>query len=315
MKKILFASTALVAFAGAASAEIRMTGTAEMGVSGGDGIETLFHQGVDIRFHLTGESDSGLSFGATFDFEDALERAEAHAHDMNDVRGQNPDFSVFISGAFGTLTLGDIDGAVDWAITDAHNIANPGTIWNDETTHAGAFTAYGDSQHNGQILRYDYSFGDFGVAVSAEMDEAGVLDPALALGLRYALDLGGTTVNLGAGYHTVELVAGVDQEIVAVSASAGFGGGFSAGIAYADIQNRNGGPTDDSHLGIGVGYASGPIALHVNYGEWDSGNKGWGLAAAYDLGGGLSINAGYGADDVATGVDTDTWSLGLKMAF
>ncbi len=66
MKKILLATTALVGFAGAAAAEITMSGYAEMGIAGGDGpgIETQFHQDWQINFDLVGETDGGLSFGA-----------------------------------------------------------------------------------------------------------------------------------------------------------------------------------------------------------------------------------------------------------
>jgi outer membrane protein OmpU len=49
--------------------------------------------------------------------------------------------------------------------------------------------------------------------------------------------------------------------------------------------------------------------------------EGFGLAAAYDLGGGLSILAGYGDSswDASTGLGSDdgqeTYSLGVSMAF
>jgi outer membrane protein OmpU len=56
------------------------------------------------------------------------------------------------------------------------------------------------------------------------------------------------------------------------------------------------------------------ISLHANYGEYDSGASGFGLAAAYDLGGGASLNLGYGSSDVG-GVSSDTWSFGLAMSF
>ena len=338
MKKILLASTALVAFAGAASAEIKMTGSAEMGISGGETIlgvdvETLFHQSVDIRFTMTGETDTGLSFGATIDLEDALDRAAAGA-DTTDDRGQGPDYFVFIKGSFGTLTLGDTDGALDWALTDAGNVANPGSIWDNETIHGGYLGAYGDAAYNNQVLRYDYSFGDFAVAVSAELDGAGVLDTNWALGVKYALDLGGTTVNLGLGYQQLEssgawvfgnlgpitgpIPGGNDVTIWGASVDAKFAGGFSAGVEFTSFDLDTAGDVD--HLGVGVGWASGPIALHANYGVYDftGGDvSGFGITAAYDLGGGLKVLAGYGSTDVSgaaipTGAN---WSLGLKMAF
>ncbi len=116
MKKVLLATTALVGLAGAAAAEVTISGSAEMGIVGGgvnatngSGGETQFFNDVDIKFTLTGESDSGLSFGAVVDLDEAGNLGNEF---------DNQGTSVFISGAFGTLTMGDTDGAIDWAITD-----------------------------------------------------------------------------------------------------------------------------------------------------------------------------------------------------
>jgi outer membrane protein OmpU len=342
MKKVLFATTALVGFAGAASAEVTMSGWAEMGIIGGDrfatfttagpgttttvALATQYWNDVDIEFTLSGESDSGISFGARVDLDEA--------GNLGNTLG-NQGTSMFISGDFGTLTLGDTDGAVDWAITDAGDIGNPGSISDDETTHTGYLGTFGDGGWDNQILRYDYSFGDFGFAISYE--QAGVTvgsspvgfvpdlpvwsDGAYAIGVKYALDLGGTTVNLGAGYHNTDFIV-ADQTILALGADASFGGGFMAGITYSqwsDVGGLIG--LDIDHIGVGLGYESGPFAVHANWGQYDTNIvgldvSGWGLAAAYDFGGGLSLNAGVGHDDLpAPFVDNTYWSLGMVMSF
>ncbi len=335
MKKVLLATTALVAFAGAAAAQgIEITGSAEMGITGGgdnapngSGGETQFFNDVDIRFTLTGESDSGLSFGAVVDLDEAgnLGREE-----------DNQGTSVFISGSFGTLTMGDTDGAIDWAITDMGDIGNPGSIADDETSHAGYNGTFGDGgdaveELDNQILRYDYSFGDIGVAVSYEQGALdgndGILvdgdgDGTIALGVKYALDLGGTTVDLGAGYSHTDFSVG-ERDIWAVGAAASFGAGFSAGVTYQNwdydadaiaVLGREGG--DVTHTGIGLGYETGPISVHINYGvyDFDDGDdiEGYGIAAAYDLGGGLSVHLGYGDSDLD---DNDAYSFGVAMSF
>jgi predicted porin len=79
--------------------------------------------------------------------------------------------AVFISGDLGTLTLGDTDGALDWAMQEV-DFNGAASINDDHTTHAG-FNGNGglDGHYDGQILRYDYSFGDFSVAVSVEQDD------------------------------------------------------------------------------------------------------------------------------------------------
>jgi outer membrane protein OmpU len=306
MKKVLFATTALVAFAGAASAQstsVALSGSAEMGIVGGTGVDTQFFQSVDVRFSLRGTSDNGLSFGATVDLEDAAEQAN-----NVDVTGF-ADYTVFISGDWGTLTMGDTDGAMDWALTEAGNMANPGSIADDETSHAGYQGSYldgtaGGAAGDGQILRYDNTFGAVGVAVSVEQSGNGANDTGFAVGLRYALDLGGTTVNLGAGHQ--EGAGNGDISATGISAVAGFGP-VTAGIVYTSFDNADA-SRGDHHVGVGLGYEAGPIALHVNYGEWDgTRGDGFGIAAAYDLGGGAGVHVAYG--------DQETWSLGVAMSF
>ena len=71
MKKVLLASTALVVTSSAAMAEVGLSGYAEMGIVGGGGaMETQFHHDLDVKFSLSGESDNGLSFGATIDLDE-----------------------------------------------------------------------------------------------------------------------------------------------------------------------------------------------------------------------------------------------------
>ncbi|MEQ8367166.1 MAG: porin, partial [Roseicyclus sp.] len=48
MKKVLFATTALVATAGVAAADVAVSGGAEMGLFGGSGTETQFFTDIDV---------------------------------------------------------------------------------------------------------------------------------------------------------------------------------------------------------------------------------------------------------------------------
>lgn len=52
-------------------------------------------------------------------------------------------------------------------------------------------------------------------------------------------------------------------------------------------------------VAFGVGYSFDAITVHANNGKFDSGASGYGLAAAYDLGGGLSVHFGFGHSDPA----------------
>ncbi|MGV6811474.1 MAG: porin [Brevirhabdus sp.] len=289
MKKVLFATTALVASAGIASAQgVELSGSAEMGIYGGTGLETQFWTDIDVKFTLSGETDNGLSFGATIDLDEEGGFAATNG---------GPE-SVFISGDFGKLTMGDTDGAFDWALQE---VGIGSAIADDHTTHAGFSGNSGlDGSYDGQIARYEYSFGDFAFAVSAELDDTGAGDPVFGLGGKYSGDLGGVTLGVGLGYQT-----NGTRDIYGLSIDAKFAGGFRGIINYSDLDT-------DTHMGIGVGYSANGLTVSANYGEFDSGASGWGLAANYDLGGGAVLQAGYGSSDPA---GTNTFSLGVAMSF
>ena len=315
MKKVLFATTALVATAGVASAQgVEVTGYAEMGIFGGTGMETQFFTDIDVRFRMSGETDNGLTFGAGVDLDEVAGAGPAVSNNADDGGA-----FYFLSGNFGTVTMGDTDGALDWALTEAGNIGNPGSIADDETAHIGYLGAYGDGAYDGQILRYDNTFGDFGVALSVEMDDAGVRDAGFAVGARYGMDMGGADVNFGIGYQFVDLNgAGSESDIVGVSATVA-SNGFSAGVEYTQFNNSA--LPDVTHVGVGFGYASGAFSVGANWGQFDVDGalpdpSGFGLAAAYDLGGGATIQAGYGVSDFdGLAPDLDTFSLGVAMSF
>ncbi|PWJ22283.1 porin [Jannaschia seohaensis] len=315
MKSILFASTALVAFTGAAAAQgVAVSGFAEMGFFGATDVDTQFHTDIDVTFTMSGETDNGLTFGASIDLDES-DGDPSPAFDGDTQGGE----TIFLSGNFGTITMGDTDGALDWAVTEV--LFNSGSIVDNEehigyNGNAGHDGSLGNS--DGQVLRYDYSFGDFGVAVSAEQipgvgADAGD-DTAFGIGFRYGLDLGGSSINLGLGYQGSDIA-----DVLALSANGSFGGGFTAGLSYMNFDVDGGGAGDYDHVGIGVGYTTGAISLHANYGvyDYDGGgdDEGFGLTAGYDLGGGAVIQFGYGYNDPDGADSFDTYSLGVAMSF
>lgn len=313
MKKVLFATTALVASAGFAAAEVSLSGSAEMGIFGGSGIETQFHSDLDVTFTLSGETDNGLTFGATIDLDEIGDDCSTTVigpytlcTSGDGIASTFGEQSVWISGDFGTLTMGDTDGAFDWAYGEVNVVG--GSIADDETGHTGFFDGTGlDGTFDGQVLRYEYSFGDFAFAASVELDDTGVADDVLGLGATYGADFGGVAMNFGLGFQTDGTF-----DVVAVTAGADFGNGFQGALAYTDFDGFSG---LDSHWGLGLGYTMDALSIGVNYGEFDltagGSTDGFGLAVGYDLGGGAEILFGYG-DSGAAG---DSWSLGVAMSF
>ncbi len=308
MKKVLLASTALALTAGMAAAEVSLSGYAELGIfqvddgtgSSGDNIE--FHTDIDVTFTLSGETDSGLQFGASIDLDES---------DGNTATGASPAFSantqggesIFVKGDFGTITMGDTDGAFDWAMTE---VFWGTSIADDHSTHAGASGNAGlDGTYDGQIARYDYSFGNFAFALSAELDDTGTGDTVLGAGVKYSMDMGGTSLGFGVGYQD----DGV-SDVAGISVDAAFAGGIGARVNFSTQDN---GTTSTDHMALGLSYTSGPLLVEANYGEFDNGTTstdGFGAAVNYDLGGGAVVMVGYGTDDNA-----DRFSAGLGLSF
>ncbi|WP_421702084.1 porin [Aliiroseovarius sp.] len=319
MKKVLFATTALVASAGFAAADVDLSGSAEIGVVGGDfhGGETQFWSDIDVTFTLSGETDNGLTFGATIDLDEVGDDADASATSGDPIgeTGSGEEHSVFLSGSFGTITMGDTDGAFDWALSEVALAG--GTINDAETEHGGYSGNSGlDGTYDGQIVRYDHSVGDFSFAVSAEIDDSGAGDAVLGLGGQYSGDLGGVTLGVGLGYQTNDA-----RDIFGISLTAAMDNGFSVGLNYSDLDGGViRGEGRDSHMAIGVAYTMDALTVAANYGEYDgttaAGDEdGFGILVNYDLGGGAVVQAGYGSGYDLGSSTGERWSLGVAMSF
>lgn len=329
MKNILFATTALVATAGFASAEvagsgpgtINLTGYAEMGIMGGetdgDAMETQFHTDIDLTFSMSGTADNGLTFGASVDLDESIGDHNADAEDGDDGEShatrddaEHGGASFFVSAGGATLSMGDTDGAFDKVMQE---VLFAGGSLGDNEEHAGYSGNSGlDGTYDGQIARFDYVYDAFTGSLSVELDDSGDDEPVVGVGVRYSGDLSGVALGVGLGYQAVE-----DMSIVGLSVDAGFANGITAGINYTHGDDDG---TEFTHGGIGIGYEMNALAIGVNYGHFtDDGDEidsGFGLAAAYDLGGGLAAQLGYGhSTDHVADIDSSTWSLGLAMSF
>ena len=434
MKKVLYATTALVATAGFATAQVAddmgvvdpmaapapvavapvaeapaidsvgvaITGFAELGVfdPGGDDGQIQFHTDIDATFTMVGETDGGLSFGADIDIDETDSDQTISGTPVNRTGGDTPELqeadldvdgdgtitsgelnnfldqqnqqlgdieiggspafdnskqggeSIFISGTFGTLTMGDTDGALDWALQEAII----GAALNDDNEHDGYNGNPGfDGAYDGQIARYEYAFGDFAVAVSAEIDDTGDNDPVLGIGARYAtsIALAGRDLGLGfgLGYQRIDSFQDIGDEIgdqindrdddtesadiVGISADIDFGGGFSGIINYSDSDTALDRPAQE-HVGIALGYTIDALTVAANYGKFSrddvdvtdddgvvTGTRsndldGYSVIVNYDLGSGAEAQFGYGhssfTDDDGD-QDRDQFSLGIAMAF
>ena len=314
MKKFLLATTALVGFAGAAAAEVKVGLTAEFGVSNRDGSGTQFHQGYNVKFSGSAETDGGLAFGASTRLD-----MDATSEENQDPKGDAG--TVFISGAFGKLTMGDTDGGFDWAMAEHSFITN---LTDEISTHAGFDSHSGfDGKQDDQVLRYEYKMGDLAVAASYEQANNGDttdLSDSMGLGVKYKMAMGTTSVALGLGYQSGSngsATTSTDGSVVGGSVTASMENGLTLGLSYAsysfdstDVSGVASTAEDFTTTGIAVAYTAGAMTVAANWGQKDFDTSadadGWGAGVNYDLGGGAAVQAG---------VYEDGYSVGLGMSF
>ncbi|MFN3154705.1 porin [Marivita cryptomonadis] len=323
MKTLLLASTALVATAGFAAADVKISGYAEIGIIGGDAYtdsRTQYHTDIDVTFSMTGESDGGLAFGASIDLDEADDSAAGGSLAFGNTTQGGETY--FLSYGSLRLDMGDTDSAYDAAMQE---VALAGaSIADDETTHAGYNGNSGmDGIHGGQIARVSYSASGLTVGVSAAVadSDAGNDNPALAIGAAYTADMGGTSVTVGGGYITQE----DNADMLGISVKAAMAGGFSVGVNFSEMDYAAAGLENQTHMAIGVGYSMDALSIGLNYGVYNDHagvdgdeDSGFGVAATYDLGGGLAAHFGYGnstMENAGVETDSDSYSLGLSMSF
>jgi len=208
MKKVLFATTATAALAigGMASAQgVALFGDARMGLgynilndgstAGDDDLRAVSR--VRFGVNMTGETDSGITFGATI-------RADNAIGGQGGALGQTAG-SVFVSGSWGTLTMGDTNGADeqwvgdvpgDYSLTglgDADEtlfISNGGGFGNDDTQD------FANDPNARPTIRYDFDLMGFGLSLSSNKSLN-----AVGVGGGYSADFGGGSWTIGAGYY------------------------------------------------------------------------------------------------------------------
>ncbi|MFT3975341.1 MAG: porin [Amaricoccus sp.] len=352
MKKVLFATTAFagLAIAGVASAQgIALFGDARLGLGyniqndgstwlGDNGETTDDLRAVSrVRFgvNMTGETDSGITFGATI-------RADNASGGQGGTDGQTAG-DVFVSGSWGTLTYGDTNAADEQWVGDVPGdfsltglgdrdetsfISNGGHFGND---YAGAFAANPAAR---PTVRYDFDVAGFGISASTNRD----LDD-IVVGTGYTADFGGGSWTIGLGYNDFTGFTSTTGVVYndGKQWSAGLKAeyeNFSFGATYvnADMDSTVAGSGDPKFQSLLVGGSFGfdAFTLGAFYGNilkaegtlLDSsgtaidlsdvdGDDTFAVTGQYDLGGGATVNGGVGQD-----YNGDTvGDFGITMAF
>ncbi|TAG21716.1 MAG: porin [Rhodobacterales bacterium] len=302
MKKVLLATSILAATAGFAAAEVTLSGSARMGVIDDFGADnTGFTSRARVVFTLSGETDGGLSFGATFRADNA---SAANSGDAGEV---------FMSGAFGKLTMGDIDGAAQQVVGNVDGVGLTGLDDLNEAVYLGAGTSDGGSNSD-PTAAYEYSSGAFTAIISATNPDNGVLDDPdtvvdestpdsdsiLALGAKYSTD----AFSVGLGYEDAD---GIDHIVLGGSASFG-------AVTVKALFGSASGDVDGDQFALSAAYSADALTVTAFYADDEElgGVEAYGLGASYALGGGAKVVGGYSKNDSA---DTSAVDLGVSFSF
>ena len=295
MKRTILATTALVTCGSMAAADVSLSGSAEIGVVGGSGDDAQIHRDARVSFGLSGETDTGLSYGTSL--------ALRHAGKYQD---NGAEGAIHISGVFGTLTIGNTDGAFDKAMLEVP----AGTSIADNSTGHSGWNGNSGLDSGGEIVRYDYSIGDISLALSTQAERDGVME-AHGIGVGWSGDFAGASLGLGAGHQTSEM-----SSITGASLSVGLADGLSFGITMSNTSVDGG--NDKSHAGAGLSYALGDVTFAINGGqnkEDGMDNKsGVGFAASYSLGEGATFQIGAGSSKEGES-SSNSWSAGIALSF
>ena len=310
MQKFLLASTALVLSAGIAAAEVTVGGDGRMGVvyqenAAGDN-EFSFNSRIRISFAASGETDGGLQFGGSIRADNAGTTDVSAELDGDDgvitttegggVNGL--DGSVFVSGAFGKLSMGDVNSAAEAAVGDVSGVGYTGIGDFNELTYLQDFAT------NESVL-YEYSIGD--ATVYASIDQINNDDDIISVGADYTFG----TYTFSLAYEDAD---GVGDHII---------GGVSAGFGSITLKAIYGqfdpdGADDQEQYAVSVDFATGPVVVTgfvSDQFEEVVDDLSYGIGASYDLGGGASLKGGVAHDGTA-GDDSDIRAdFGISMSF
>ena len=334
MKKVLFATTALVLSAGFAAAEVSVSGDGRMGFVY-DGEDLQFASRARVKFTLTGETDSGLSFGGSFRVD--------HQDDAGGKANAGTAGSVYVSGTYGKLTMGDVASASEVINGDLEAVGFTGGDSYGNTNEVSYLIQDGNNLDQGSNALYEYSINGFNIAASmtdgsrnvcagavagsgslVDIDGDGDLDQVdcypeedadVAYSVAVGYDLNG--YKLGLGYAD----NGTASEIV-LSGEATFNEVTVKGI-YQDLSDAGDGVTEfDRSYGLsgkydmsnGVGVQAFWIRREfetIATGDSEDFDA-YGIGASYDLGGGATFAAGIADSEFQDDVIAD---VGVKFTF
>ncbi len=301
MKKVLFATTALVATAGVAAADVTFGGYGRFGIkydetgSATGGSTTDLTSRFRLQIDATAESDAGVVVGARARIQaDGDGTTNGVGADFNGVRyfARSGGFEVGVGNIFGALESMPGQYPIDLGLT---GLGYDYTVFNDR---GDQYSSTGDGAPNGvEVL---YSAGDLAVHVSASDQNDRVAGYVAYTWSGWTFAVGGQDSD-----------SARDTEWTA-SAGGSFG---IADVTLAYADNGIGGDRVVLAARFDVGAAT-DVEVYVadNSGATEAGvanDTGYGIDFNHDLGGGVSLRGGV-AQRISGNTQAD---MGVRFNF
>ena len=279
MKTLLTSTALLLASVSFASAEITLSGSARMGVIDDFGDDnTGFTSRARVEFTLSGETDGGLSFGASV-------RADQSGQGGDWPNVANDDSTVYISGAFGKLTFGDVDSAAQALVGQVSAVG---------FTDLGSYNEvgyYGSGPKTAMLC--EYSTGALTFALGAGQ----LGSDAYSVAVKYSTD----AFSVALGYEDEGF--DFDDQTLSLGGSATFG---AATVKAVVLDSDH---LADTDFALSVDYVAGAATVTAFYRDAP---EAFGIGASYDLGGGAAVKGGV----VNLGIADETIAdIGITMSF
>lgn len=291
MKNLLIATTALVATAGFAAADVTLSGAANFGLLNNGTDDAVMYNNASITAAMSGETDGGLTFGASL----TVRNGDDVDLDTGDLQANPAAYAALSATSFGNIYVSGGFGKLSF---DENGVDN---VHNDDFSHD---------------VQYDGTFGAIAVTVTADVDGSGSADgESFAAKVAYSADALSVTFKTDDGGESDTTLAYAVNDMITASLNYDTNGqttaetivkfaysnaGVTAHLALAD--------DDDDQWELGLGYAANGMSIAAVLAENDgAGDMESDITASYGLGGGMTINA-------ATN-ESGAFFIGSKMSF
>jgi outer membrane protein OmpU len=238
------------------------------------GSDVAFSSRVRIGFAASGETDNGLTFGAS-----------VRADQSGQGNTANGDSTVFISGAFGKLTMGDVSGAADAIVGQVSGVGFTGLGSNNEIGYLG---------NTKTAALYTYSAGalTFGLGLG----QTTTAKQEMSVAVQYSTD----AYSVAVGFED----NGTATQTSVLGSAAMSGVTIKAKVADKSTEAKNA-------YAVSADYSMSSVAMTAFYTNSFAQVGSYGVGASYDLGGGATVRGGIAKSEGAK----STFDLGLNMSF